>query len=147
MSITEKYKKCNIGLWPLSWEPGIIFSIYCLLDFSERWFLRSSIPLVCIYLQSPFCVLCLRDKMNMHHTEGNLLELNSILSWKAVNYDSDHFSEVSLSTQICGFPAFIWIAQKVQWYIQISTENIKLWMSEYLCFYLGFSNSVYFMFA
>lgn len=52
--------------------------------------------------------------MNVNHTEGNLLELNSILSWKGVDYDSDHFSEVSSSTQICDFPAFIWIAQKVQ---------------------------------
>ncbi|XP_003752115.1 heat shock factor protein 3-like [Rattus norvegicus] len=34
-----------------------------------------------------------RDKMNVNHTEGNLLELNSILSWKGVDYDSDHFSE------------------------------------------------------
>jgi hypothetical protein len=47
----------------------------------------------------------------MHHTEGNLLELNSLLSRKALNYDSDHFSEVSSSTQICDFPAFILIAQ------------------------------------
>uniref|UniRef100_D0VYS2-2 Isoform 2 of Heat shock factor protein 3 n=1 Tax=Mus musculus TaxID=10090 RepID=D0VYS2-2 len=34
-----------------------------------------------------------RDKKDMHHTEGNLLELNSLLSRKALNYDSDHFSE------------------------------------------------------
>ncbi|XP_034341770.1 heat shock factor protein 3-like [Arvicanthis niloticus] len=34
-----------------------------------------------------------RDKMNMHHTDENLLEINSLLSRKAVNYDSDHFSE------------------------------------------------------
>ncbi|XP_052026212.1 heat shock factor protein 3 [Apodemus sylvaticus] len=34
-----------------------------------------------------------RDKMNVHHTEGNLLDLNSLLSRKALNYDSDHFSE------------------------------------------------------
>ncbi|XP_028630188.1 heat shock factor protein 3-like isoform X2 [Grammomys surdaster] len=34
-----------------------------------------------------------RDKMNMHHTDENLLELNSLLSTKAVNDDSDHLSE------------------------------------------------------
>lgn len=50
----------------------------------------------------------------MHHTEGNLVELNSLLSRKAVNYDFDHFSEVSSSTQICDFLAFIFIAQKVE---------------------------------
>ncbi|GAB1302986.1 Heat shock factor protein 3 [Apodemus speciosus] len=35
----------------------------------------------------------MNDKMNMPHTEGNLLDLNSLLSRKALNYDSDHFSE------------------------------------------------------
>ncbi|XP_031221136.1 heat shock factor protein 3-like [Mastomys coucha] len=34
-----------------------------------------------------------RDKMNLYHTEGNLLELNSLLSRKALNNGSDHFSE------------------------------------------------------
>ncbi|ERE65149.1 heat shock factor protein 3 [Cricetulus griseus] len=34
-----------------------------------------------------------RDEIHIHHTEGNLVEPNSLLSKKADNYDLDHFGE------------------------------------------------------
>ncbi|CAH6780175.1 heat shock factor protein 3 [Phodopus roborovskii] len=34
-----------------------------------------------------------RDKKHVHHTEGNMVEPNSLLSRNSVHYDLDHFSE------------------------------------------------------
>uniref|UniRef100_A0A8C6HUP3 Uncharacterized protein n=1 Tax=Mus spicilegus TaxID=10103 RepID=A0A8C6HUP3_MUSSI len=53
-----------------------------------------------------------RDKKDMHHTEGNLLELNSLLSRKALNYDSDQFSES------CNCILIIYINNKIMKYIK-----------------------------
>lgn len=59
----------------------------------------------------------------MHHVEEDMLELNSLLSEKTVDFDN--FSEVSSSTQICDFLAFILIAQKAEWHVKIRTDKIR----------------------
>ncbi|XP_036029853.1 heat shock factor protein 3-like [Onychomys torridus] len=52
-------------------------------------------PLDSILIAEQSDTLCnsIMNRNKMHHTEGNLVELNSLLSRKAVKYDFDHFSE------------------------------------------------------
>ena len=83
----------------------------------------------------------------MHHTKEDMLELNSLLSEKTVEFDFDHFNEVSSSTQTCDFLAFILIAPKAEWIVKIRTDKNRPGTQEYLCFYLGFSNLIYLIFS
>lgn len=87
------------------------------------------------------------DEAHMHHAEEDMLELNSLLSEKTVDFDFDNFSEVSSSTQICDFLAYILIAQKAEWHVKIRTDKIRPGTQDCLCFYLGFSNLIYLIFS
>lgn len=103
----------------------------CFFELRISWFASTFAPSLCVS-QS--------DEAHMHHAEEDMLELNSLLSEKTVDFDFDHFNEVSSSTQICDFLAFISIAPKAEWIVKIRTDKNRPGTQEYLCFYLGFSN-------